>query len=256
MNWTVTLLASFAGNATYLSSSVTTTFTVTLEETTLTYTGPTMIANGQPATLSGILKEDGLVPIAGRTVDFTLGSGSSAQSCTGITDASGTASCIIGTVAQPLGPGPVSADFAGDAFYLPSSDSQVTVLFAFLAKGSFVVGDKSSTGKVTFWSSQWAKANTLSGGKAPSSFKGFAAILSSHPPSCGGTWSTLPGNSPPPIKGPLPSYMAVLVTSAVGKSGPLISGNIPMIVVVKTDPGYAPNPGHRGTGTVVAVFCQ
>ncbi len=250
------LVASFAGNANFLASDVTTTFTVTLEETTLTYTGPTVIANGQSATLSGILKEDGITPIAGRTVSFTLGSGSSAQSCTGTTNATGTASCPIGTVAQPLGPGTVSADFAGDAFYLPSSDSKATLLFAFLARGSFVIGDKSDTGNVTFWSSQWAKVNTLSGGKAPSSFKGFANVLSSHPPSCGGTWSTPPGNSPPPIKGPLPSYMAVLVTSSVDKVGPMISGNTPMIVIVKTDPGYAPNPGHRGTGSVVAVLCQ
>ncbi len=249
------LVASFTGNANFMASSVTTTFTVTLEETTLAYTGPTMIANGQSATLSGVLKEDGTTPIAGRTVSFTLGSGSSAQSCTGTTDATGAASCPISLVAQPLGPGTVSASFAGDAFYLPSSDSKATLLFAFLSKGSFVIGDKSDTGMVTFWSSQWAKTNTLSGGKAPSSFKGFADKLSSSPPSCGGTWSTHPGNSPPPIKGPLPSYMAVLVASSVNKSGPQISGDIPMIVIVKTDPGYAPNPGHRGTGTVVGVFC-
>jgi hypothetical protein len=251
---TYPLAASFAGSASLLASNVTVQFIVTLEETTLTYTGPTLITNGQPATLSGILKEDGLVPIAGRTVDFTLGSGTSAQSCIGTTNTAGRRAHHQ-PVAQPLGPGTVSASFAGDAFYLPSSDSQVTLLFAFLAKGSFVVGDKSSTGKVTFWSSQWAKANTLSGGEAPNSFKGFANSLSSRPPSCGGTWSTHPGNSPPPIKGPLPAYMAVLVTSAAKQAGPKISGDLPSIVIVKTDPGYIPNPGHRGTGTVVAVFC-
>jgi hypothetical protein len=26
-------------------------------------------------------------------------------------------------------------------------------------------------------------------------------------------------------------------------------------VVVRTDSGYAPNPGHAGTGTVVASIC-
>jgi hypothetical protein len=165
------------------------------------------------------------------------------------------ASCTISAVDQPLGPGMVSADFAGDAFYLPSSDSKATLLFAFLAKGSFVVGDKSDMGKVTFWSSQWAKANTLSGGKAPNSFKGFANTLSSNPPSCGGTWTTRPGNSPPPVKGPLPSYMGVVVASSVTQSGPKITGNVLSIIVVQTDSGYAPNPGHRGTGTVVAVYC-
>ena len=28
-----------------------------------------------------------------------------------------------------------------------------------------------------------------------------------------------------------------------------------MLVVIQTDPGYQPNPGHAGTGTVVAVTC-
>ena len=49
--------------------------------------------------------------------------------------------------------------------------------------------------------------------------------------------------------------MPVLVASSVTKHGSTVSGDISHIVVVKTDPGYAPNPGHPGTGTVVAVFC-
>jgi hypothetical protein len=49
--------------------------------------------------------------------------------------------------------------------------------------------------------------------------------------------------------------MAVIVTSFVGKDGSEISGNSVHIVVVKTNPGYASNPGHAGTGTVVAVVC-
>jgi hypothetical protein len=27
------------------------------------------------------------------------------------------------------------------------------------------------------------------------------------------------------------------------------------IVIVQTDAGYEPNPGHAGTGTIVAQFC-
>jgi len=49
--------------------------------------------------------------------------------------------------------------------------------------------------------------------------------------------------------------MGVVVSSAVVQSGSLISGDVPKIVVVKTYPGYGPDPGHAGTGTVVAVFC-
>jgi hypothetical protein len=50
--------------------------------------------------------------------------------------------------------------------------------------------------------------------------------------------------------------MAVLVASTITKSGNRISGNTSSIVIVKTDPGYANNPGHEGTGTVVAVLCK
>jgi hypothetical protein len=49
--------------------------------------------------------------------------------------------------------------------------------------------------------------------------------------------------------------MGVLVTSAVTKSGRTIAGDTTHIVVVKTEPGYAPNPGHHGTGTIVATYC-
>jgi hypothetical protein len=49
--------------------------------------------------------------------------------------------------------------------------------------------------------------------------------------------------------------MAVIVSSKAGKSGPTISGDTAEIVIVKTNPGYAPDPGHAGTGIVVAVVC-
>jgi len=50
--------------------------------------------------------------------------------------------------------------------------------------------------------------------------------------------------------------MGVLASTKVTKSGSTISGDAKRIVVVKTDPGYSPNPGHAGTGTVVAEFCH
>jgi uncharacterized repeat protein (TIGR01451 family) len=121
--------------------------------------------------------------------------------------------------------------------------------------GSFVIGDKNAaTGtSVTFWGAQWSKDNSLSGGKAPASFKGFAEKPTA--PSCGAGWTADTGNSTPPPDGPLPTYMAVIVTSSADQSGSTISGNNVHIVIVKTDPGYAANPGHAGTGTVVAVIC-
>jgi hypothetical protein len=127
------LVASFAGDATHLASSATSTFTVTHEETTLTYTGPAKAANGAPLTLSGVLLEDGSSPISGRTVTFTLGSGASAQSCDGVTDATGAASCTITSVSQPASATSVgvTAVFAGDAFYQPAS-AAATLKFLYM----------------------------------------------------------------------------------------------------------------------------
>jgi hypothetical protein len=73
------LTASFAGDATHSGSNKMGTFTVTKEETSLSLDAPTVVHNGQATTLSGTLREDGLTPIANRSVSFTLGSGSSAQ---------------------------------------------------------------------------------------------------------------------------------------------------------------------------------
>jgi hypothetical protein len=49
--------------------------------------------------------------------------------------------------------------------------------------------------------------------------------------------------------------MGVLVASKTTKSGSTTSGNIVHIVVVTPDPGYAPNPGHPGTGKIVTTVC-
>jgi hypothetical protein len=253
-----TIDASFAGDTTHQATSVSSPFTVTHEETTLDYTGQTLIATGAPATLSGVLKEDGTTPISGRTVAFTLGSGTGAQSCSGTTDASGSASCTIASASQPPGTGTVTASFAGDTFYLPASAQASTFVIGFLARGSFVIGagNAGMSNSVTFWGPQWSRLNSLSGGSAPASFKGFAAGANSTPPACGGTWTGSPGNSGAPPAGPLPSLMAALVTSHVTKTGAIVSGDISEIVVVQTNPGYQPSVGHAGTGTVVAVVCH
>jgi hypothetical protein len=122
--------------------------------------------------------------------------------------------------------------------------------------GSFVIGDRNAVvgQKVTFWGAQWAKQNSLSGGPAPASFKGFADSTSPNPPVCGGTWKSDPGDSssPPPT---VSSQITVLVTSSAAKSGSMILGNSPNLAVIKTDAGYGPDPGHAGTGTVMSVGC-
>jgi hypothetical protein len=249
-----TLTATFAGAGLFQPSNTSAPFTITKEETTLSYTGDTVIANNTTAHLSGVLLEDGTVPIAGRTVVFTLGTGATAQSCSGVTDGAGVAACDIFPVNQPFAAGVVTATFAGDGFYLPSSASAATIIFAFLDHGSFVVGDETDTGSVEFWGHSWSRDNVLSGGPAPNSFKGFAAAISTNPPACADTWTSRPGNSSRPPD-TLPPVMGVVVSSSITKSGSTISGDVPEIVVVTPNPGYEPDPGHPGTGTVVAEYC-
>ena len=107
---------------------------------------------------------------------------------------------------------------------------------------------------VTFWGAQWAQENSLSSGTAPHSFKGFADSVNPDPAACGGTWTGSTGNSGG-LPSTLPQYITVIAASSITQSGSTISGNIAMLVVVRTDPGYEPNPGHAGTGTVVDITC-
>ncbi len=250
-----TVTASFAGDAGTQPSSDNRAFSVTREQTSLSYTGDTVIANGGTAHASALLKEDdGSPAIAGRSVTFTLGSGATAQVCTALTDATGRAACDITAVSQPLGPGSVQAVFAQDAYYLASSDRASTIVYAFPSRGAFAVGDRgaASTTPVTYFGAQWSTDNPLTGGAAPSAFKGFATAPGS-PPSCGHSFAADPGNSgSPPMS--VPSYMGTLVTSQVTKSGSSIVGTVTRLVVLKTS-AYGPSPGAGGKGTVVAVIC-
>jgi hypothetical protein len=123
-----TVTATFATSGNYQASSVSPLpFTITKEDTTTTYTGPTLIASGVPTSFSAVLKEDGLAPISGRTLVITLGTGSTAQTCTtGPTDATGSAACTI--TPNQLFATTVEADFLGDSFYLPSTNSASAAL--------------------------------------------------------------------------------------------------------------------------------
>lgn len=224
----------------------------------LVYTSPSLIANGLPATLTAQLTTQDSDPISGESVTLTLGSDPNAQSCTGTSDATGAVSCSI-TVSQPLGPNTVTASFAGDDSFLASSTTGLPapLVFAYTNGGAFTVGNQSAGNapvgqSATFWGAQWAKNNQLSGGSAPGSFKGFENSLA--PPVCGTSWTSGPGNSSAPPSS-VPTYTAVIVSSTITKSGSSISGNTVSVVIVKVDPGYAPDPGHAGTGTIVAVLC-
>jgi hypothetical protein len=257
------VIAKFTNPATgATAASASSPFTINLEEDTVAYTGSTVILQGgSGVTLKGLLLEDGntSAPIVGRALTLSLG----AQSCTATTGSDGTGSCSL-TFTGSLGPQALGAAFPGDAYYLPSSDTGKTaIVFSFPTRGAFTLGDMTassatSSTTVTWWADTWSQLNSLSGGPAPKAFKGFAAMVSlptSTPPSaCAGNWTSTTGNSPPPTSG-VPSYMGVLVTSGVRESGNTVSGNTVHIVVVKVNPGYAPNPMNHGTGTIVATYC-
>jgi hypothetical protein len=49
--------------------------------------------------------------------------------------------------------------------------------------------------------------------------------------------------------------MAVVVASAMEKTGSTVGGDVSRVVVVRTDAGYANDLAHVGTGTVVATVC-
>jgi hypothetical protein len=257
------------------ASDVTVTITDTSNGNTTTVQSPVTVSDAiltaSVASLSGTEGQSlGTVTVASftdgnplaTTADFTSGGGS-------VTINWGDGATSTGTVAQTgtgqfsvsgshsyaaLGPYTITVKIIDDGGSMASATTKVTV-FAFPAGGDFVIGDGNDAigTPVTFWGAQWAKDDTLSGGSAPSAFKGFETSLRS--PGCPANWTTAPGNSPPPPSGPLPSYMGVIVSSSITQSGSTIAGNMVHVAIVKTDPGYAPDPGHAGTGTVVALVC-
>jgi hypothetical protein len=232
---------------------------------------PTVVA-GQPtkctATVTDTATSGQTTPTG--TVSFTTsGPGSfNKASCKLGTVNSSSASCSViytpgSTPSEPVRTDTLTATYEGDTTHEGSEGTTTVTVISptALAHGSFVIGDQNATiGKViTFsdvewWGSNWWKQNSLSGGPAPSSFKGFAES-SPSPPTCGETWTTNTGNSsgPPPT---VPEYMEVIAASKISQSGSTITGNAPEVVVVKTNPGYLPDPGHKGTGKVVAIVCK
>lgn len=109
--------ASFVGDGYYSASNDTGRATVTAQATTLQLAATAPVRYGDVATLSATLLA-GSTPVAGKTITLTLGS----QTCTGITDASGVATCSF-TVTQPAGNYATTANFPGDALFAASNAS-------------------------------------------------------------------------------------------------------------------------------------
>ena len=104
--YTITATFTPSSGSNHDGSSGTGALTVIHDDNALTYTGPVVIANGQPATLSATMTANGgAAQVSGRTLTFTLGSGGSAQQCTAATTSSGVGTWTIPQVNQPVGPG-------------------------------------------------------------------------------------------------------------------------------------------------------
>jgi len=117
-NYTLSVSVPRSGKHAPAATSVA--YTVERRPTALVYTGDTSADYSDPANLSATLT-DALsgTPIPGMPIALALGS----QTASATTDGAGVASQVI-VVNQPAGNVTVSAAFAGDTIYLPSSDSK------------------------------------------------------------------------------------------------------------------------------------
>lgn len=244
------LTASFAGTSQYLASAASASFTVTAEETNLEITSSATLPLSGVVAMARLLENE-KTPIGGRTVSFHAGG----LTASGTTDAKGIAKATLA-----LGPGEykISADFAGDADYRASA-VEARTLFVFEPTQFVIWGGNPSirpdhwanvgTGKdYTFWGANWSKQVT--GGEFPanSGFKGYADSVA------GAAWSANTGNSGRP-PATVASYIGVIVSTMATTNGGVTRGNIAEIAVLRVDnpTAYLPDPGHPGTGVLVAI---
>jgi hypothetical protein len=209
---------------------------------------------GTTATVTATFSNTCDQPLQNVSVQFAIPSGPNAgRTGSGTTNASGQAT--FSYVGVATGTDTVSATVTNTAGSIPSSNTVAVNWIAFApGGGAFVIGDLEdvSGAQAYWWGAQWWKTDHLGSGLAPASFKGFENGNAS--PWCGQAWTTRPGNSSKPPKA-VPPVMAVLVASHITKNGPVISGDIVHIVLVQTNRGYAANPGHIGTGKIIATIC-
>ena len=208
---------------------------------------------GTMATINATFTNSCGQPLSDVAVNFAASSGPNAgRTGTGTTDANGVATFSYSS--QVVGTDTFHASIKNLVGTITSNPVTVTWVAFAPGGGAFVIGDleDAAGAHVYWWGSQWWKNDHLSTGLAPASFKGLE--LSNSSPWCGQTWTTRPGNSPHPPK-TVPAVMAVIVASHITKRGPVITGDVLHIVLVRTNPGYGPNPGHPGTGNIVATLC-
>jgi hypothetical protein len=275
-----TASGSFGGQSSSLSqpalnpSGGSNTVVVTKAPTTVAITSPGIVVVGGSVILTGTVSTTGGTGPGGLPVTLTIGSGSTAQSCTGIANAAGQVSCTIANVTQTSGTIPVTASTGGNSFYQSSSTSTTVIVAAEADTGGFVVGDvsagASSTARlsgsvsnganVNFWGSQLWKKNVFTGvNNSPASMKGYIdqapiALGVNPATTCGTNWTSDPGNSSNPPAS-VPNYLVVVVSSKIWQTSSTENGDIKHVAVVKVSPGYGPAPGHDGFGQIVWWLC-
>ena len=208
------------------------------------------------ATLTATFTNSCGQPLSDVAVNMQILSGpNQGRTFSGTTDANGAATFSYSS--SLVGTDSLQATVTNIGGTIPSNTATVNWIVNFApGGGAFVISDLKATNAAPayWWGAQWWKEDPLSTGLAPASFKGYEN--SNSTPWCGQTWTTRPGNSSRPPKAVAAgSDMAVIVSSAITKRGPVISGNVVAVVLVKTNAGYGPNPGHPGTGTIESVLC-
>jgi len=143
---------------------------------------------------------------------------------------------------------PMGLDYCFDLTYTEAPPPEVVAIFVIGDNQPHAVGDNAN-----FWGAQWWQNNTMTGevSNGVAAFKGYATLSDN---ACGGTWTSLPGNSSNPPAS-ISDDIAVIVTSTVLKDGPNISGDIKQILMVHHDGNYSDNPGHAGNGLITSVVC-
>lgn len=259
----IPLTVSFAGETGFKPAQLTTSINVDRDETTVRYTGGTLLGTVVPQQVSAVLTDPITgTPIANETINFRVGT----VQAQAVTNAQGiaTTTMVLGAD-QTSGPTSILVSFAGDSFYKPSlTGVPVTVYLS----TSFVVWGGNQGGvhlgqDVNFWGSQWA--NQVTSGSfnfnANPSFKGFANPVNQiHVCEASGVsvndqcWQVKTGQSfPPPLT--VPAYIEVIISTVIDKQGSEVFGNIAAAAVCKVDPTpvYGPDPGQPGFCTLVAV---
>jgi hypothetical protein len=215
---------AFATAGSYTGSSASVFINIVRDESAIRYTGKSVVADGTAQTLTALLTDpDGVEPLTGRTVTFTIGS----VVANATTDAGGIATANV-TIPLSAGTGSIRmvASFAGDATNIPASTSVPVILYqpqSFVIWGGNAIpphiGDH-----VNFWGSQWDKQVTAGDYDGKASFKGWATPVGSTMVPCGVTghangtcWTSKPGNSSPPAS--IERYISVIVSTSIATAG-------------------------------------